>query len=177
MSEQEPALMTMTQVVGQNVREFRLFRHLSQEQLTVGLAEQGIALSRPTIAQLESGKRPLSIDELLALGLTLGVAPHLFLYPPRGVRVGVNEEHSLQGWLVGGWLWDPDGKGGLLNHKPAISEKRMFFNSLDAVEQLSDEEVDRLAERKLADTATPRTTTPRKTSKRTSKRTKKGRKS
>src|SRR5438105_3343021 len=78
--------MTMTQVVGRNVREHRTRQRLSQDQLRVALGSRGIKLSRPTVAQLEAGKRPISVDEILALGLALGIAPHLLMYPPAGTR-------------------------------------------------------------------------------------------
>ncbi len=145
----EQTFMTMTEVVGHNTRTVRAVKSLSQEQLRVGLAERGIRLSRPTLSQLEGGKRPISVDELLALAFVLGVAPQLLLYPPRGTRVGTSEEVAFPGWLLASWMWDPDEKVASLSHA-RLRERRLLLDALDLDEQLSDDDVTRLAHKALA---------------------------
>jgi transcriptional regulator with XRE-family HTH domain len=130
--------LTMTEVVGENVRRIRLSRRLSQEQLRVGLAERGIEWSRPTVAQMELGKRPLSVDELLVVALTLGVAPHLLLYPPPRTNVGISDKHALPNWVIAGWLFDPDDHG--LSEAREV-ERRFAYDASDMAEELPPEDL------------------------------------
>ncbi len=148
--------MTMAEVVGQNVRRIRLDRDLSQEDLRLRLEEQGVKLSRPTVAQLELGKRPTTVDELLALALALGVAPHLLLYPPRpplvldpdkGVKVGLADDTAISGFLLAGWIWDPDRHRSL--NAADQSERRLLLEAMDAADRLSDEQVEQITESTL----------------------------
>ncbi len=99
--------VTMAQVVGANVRKLRVAQRRSQDELRIRLRERGVTMARPTVAQLEAGGRPTSVDELLALGLALGVAPHLLLYPPAGTYVAVGDS-EIQGWFLADWLSSPD---------------------------------------------------------------------
>jgi transcriptional regulator with XRE-family HTH domain len=179
--------LTMTEVVGGNVRRIRLIKNWSQEQLRIGLRDWGVKWSRPTVAQMELGNRPLSVDELLALALTLGVAPHLLLYPPSRSRVGLSDDVAVANGLIGSWLDDPD------DHPLSTSrefERRFLYEALDMADQMPIEDIRRQAARMLRDrnraaelasaqieqerpkpTARQKTTT-KKTSKRTRQRRK-----
>jgi len=106
-----PAVMTMTSVVAENVRGLRQRMGWTQDRLRQRLAEVGVRLSRPTVVALEQGKRSIDVSELLGLGLALGVAPHLLLYPHAGVDVVAADDPSAPryaGSEVADWLWDPD---------------------------------------------------------------------
>jgi transcriptional regulator with XRE-family HTH domain len=142
--------MTMAQVVGSNVGRLRGFKDWSQEMLRVRLAEFGISVSRPTIAQLEAGKRPISVDELLALGLALNVAPHLLLYPPRDTDVVTTKEGGdrFQGFLIADWLWNPD----VHPFTKGEAERRWWFDSLD-LDRLSEESMKKIEDMVSADEA------------------------
>jgi transcriptional regulator with XRE-family HTH domain len=119
--------MTMTEVVGANVRRLRADRGWSQDLLRGLLEDFGVKLSRPTIAQLENGKRPLPVDELLALGLALGIAPHLLLYPPAWSDVAVTDDLALPGPALAAWLWTPDT---MPPTAPDVSEQRMYSEAM-----------------------------------------------
>lgn len=157
--QREQTFMTMTEVAGYNTRKIRLLKGLSQEQLRVGLAEWGIHHSRPTVALMEAGKRALSVDELLALAFVLGVAPQQLLYPPRGTKVGKSEEFAYPGWLIASWMWNPDEKVGSLSHA-RLRERRFLLDSLDLDEQLTDDDVTRLAQKALTDVVITETEAP-----------------
>jgi transcriptional regulator with XRE-family HTH domain len=100
--------LRMEEVVGLNVKARRSRRDWSQGRLREALEEQGVRLSRATIAQLESGTRPVSVSELLALGLALGVAPHVLLYPPSGADIERPNGEVLYGPHLSDWLLAPD---------------------------------------------------------------------
>jgi transcriptional regulator with XRE-family HTH domain len=100
--------LRMEEVVGLNTKARRSRRDWSQGRLREALEEQGVRLSRATIAQLESGTRPISVSELLALGLALEVAPHLLLYPPSGADILRPNHEVLYGPDLSDWVLAPD---------------------------------------------------------------------
>jgi transcriptional regulator with XRE-family HTH domain len=136
-------VLTMSQVVGMNVERLRRKAKLTQEELRRKLLnEQAVQMSRPTIAQLEAGKRPTSVDELFALSLVLGVAPHVLMYPPSGTGVGATAQGGFRGRVIADWLWDPDG------HRFSEAgevEQRWWFESAELAERLPADELIALA--------------------------------
>lgn len=98
----------MEEVVGLNVKARRGRRDWSQGRLREALEEQGVRLSRATVAQLESGTRPISVSELLALGLALGVAPHILLYPASGADILRPNGEVLSAPEFSDWVLAPD---------------------------------------------------------------------
>ncbi|MFI8422852.1 helix-turn-helix domain-containing protein [Streptomyces sp. NPDC085460] len=68
-------------VIAKRVREIRRSRGYTAARLGELLSERGIRWDRFTVSSLESGKRQnVTVDELLALGTVLNVAPvHLLL--------------------------------------------------------------------------------------------------
>jgi len=77
------------------------------------------------IADIERGTADVSIAELVSLGVLLGIAPHLLLYPEPGTAVTLHasaaedngagledvvpysETHMPAGEFAD-WIWDPD---------------------------------------------------------------------
>lgn len=106
----------MSEVVGRNTRATRERRGWTQAVLQAQLERHGLKITRSAIAQLERGKRGVSVDELFALALALEIAPHFLLYPSRDQNVvvrrvfedGDDNASLVQGWRLANWLWDPD---------------------------------------------------------------------
>lgn len=61
-------------LVGQKIREFRISRHLTQDQFAARLQINGCDLTRSTIAKLESGQRHIYLYELKAITEVLKVS-------------------------------------------------------------------------------------------------------
>ncbi len=97
----------ITAHVGLRVREVRTRRKLTQQQLAEEMTTYGERWSQSICAQAEAGKRPISVAELLALGMALDVAPHLLLYPLPEADVQVGET-SVSSLMLTRWLWRPD---------------------------------------------------------------------
>lgn len=95
----------MNRAVGMNVRKYRLTHSWTQQQLADEMDRYGAGWSQSICAQAEAGRRPISVAELLALGLVLGVAPHLLLYPVDDVEAG---ETVIDAYELTRWLWKPD---------------------------------------------------------------------
>jgi transcriptional regulator with XRE-family HTH domain len=75
--------MTVEELVGQNVRERRKRRGMTQEGLGAELEQYlGRAWSRQAVSQAESGQRAFPASELLALTLALECTVNHLLNPP-----------------------------------------------------------------------------------------------
>ena len=131
----------MSEVVGKNVRRLRQEQGFTQQELADLMALWGVTWSRPTVAQMESGRRPLSVDELLALGCSLHVGPHLMLYPMPGVGVAMGER-VITAKELSNWLWDPDRSVRSFGRR---SERRIWFESAEGADRLTDDEIERIA--------------------------------
>jgi len=97
-------------VVGHRVAKLRRRRDLTAEQLADRCVELGaVHITRSFIANLESRRRGLSVDDFLVLALALDVpvTELLALAPERGETlaltdtVHVTSAETLRGWLVG----------------------------------------------------------------------------
>lgn len=104
-----PAL-TARDVAGHRIAELRRRRSLTAEQLAERCRELGAAhISRAFVANIESRRRGLSVDDLLVLALGLDVAPiELLALDPDSpealavtTTVRVADAELLSGWLVG----------------------------------------------------------------------------
>lgn len=60
--------------IGKNIRQYRIARGLTQEQLSVQLQLIGCDISRGTLAKIEAGIRHISVEEMHALKSVLGVS-------------------------------------------------------------------------------------------------------
>ncbi len=60
--------------VGQNIRNIRMRRNLSQEQVSAQMQVRGCDVTRSTLAKIEAGQRHIYPDELKALREILSVS-------------------------------------------------------------------------------------------------------
>lgn len=68
---------------GEKVRQWRLARSWSQEDLAEKLRQSGFDMHQTTVAKLERGTRPLRVAEAAAIAWIFGVPPlAVFLGPP-----------------------------------------------------------------------------------------------
>jgi transcriptional regulator with XRE-family HTH domain len=143
---------SMTEVVAGRVRDLRKERGWTQDDLREHLKLIGMKMSRPTVVALESGQRTIDVSELFALGVVLGVAPQLLMYPPPGTSVRIapdtHPRHALfPGREVADWLWDPD------QHRLSTAGKgewQIWFESAGMADRMTPEAW-RAASRKIRD--------------------------
>lgn len=62
-------------IFGVTVRNIRKLRGWSQEELARQLSEIGVTMHQTTVAKMENGARPTSVDELVLVARVLGVRP------------------------------------------------------------------------------------------------------
>ncbi len=60
-------------ICGQNVRQLRLQRKLSQDQLAAKLQTEGLGVNQNSVSRIETGKRLVADFELKALASVLNV--------------------------------------------------------------------------------------------------------
>lgn len=73
--------MNIDELVGENVRRARVSVGLSSHELAHRVTGVGLPLSESALSRLEAGEDRLGVDELIALGLALGMPPALLLAP------------------------------------------------------------------------------------------------
>jgi transcriptional regulator with XRE-family HTH domain len=102
------------QIVARRVREARKSRGWSQGELAEQLRAIGYPKTRETLTKLESGhNRNITVDDLFALAVALGVNPvHLLAPLEDDVPVAMTEQVQLPAWVVREWvagelLWLP----------------------------------------------------------------------
>lgn len=94
-------------VIARRVKELRGARGWTSAQLGEAVSKHGVQWDRFTVASLENGKRQnVTVAELLALALTLGVAPVNLLVPlddrPYLVTPGrVESADAVRAWIRG----------------------------------------------------------------------------
>jgi transcriptional regulator with XRE-family HTH domain len=74
-------------LVGGHVRRLRTEQGLTQEDVAEGMVERGFGWTRVTVAEIEGGKRRITIDEWLGLALVFAVPAISLLIPEDRVRV------------------------------------------------------------------------------------------
>ena len=91
--------------VAENVRELRETNHLSLTEL----AERMDAVGRPMMAsglhKIEKGERRVDVDDLVALALTLDVAPNRLLLPAEADRTAVALTATVRAGAEQAWRW------------------------------------------------------------------------
>jgi transcriptional regulator with XRE-family HTH domain len=109
--------------VGQRIKAVRSRRGMKQGDLAAALRAAGgvpgspevvdkqmrerepAALSRTTIAKIESGARGVSLNELVALAAVLNVSPtNLMLPDDEAAAVRIVGDRTAQAWLVRSWI-------------------------------------------------------------------------
>lgn len=73
---------------GQIVREFRVARGWSQQELADKLAEHGINARQVTVGRIETGGRPIRLNEVAVLAEVLGIDAPLELVTGGGAQAG-----------------------------------------------------------------------------------------
>lgn len=101
----------LAEVLAEHISIYRSTKNLTQEMVARGMNQLGFAeWSRPTVSEVERGRRSVSATELVGLGLVLGVPPLALLDPtslgdpivPSGhILIG---ERLLDPWLAYLWL-------------------------------------------------------------------------
>jgi transcriptional regulator with XRE-family HTH domain len=73
---------TVSEILAERVRSVRERRHWTQQELADRLQSfDGTQWKQPTIAKVESGKREVTVEELVALAFALGVSPAALMLP------------------------------------------------------------------------------------------------
>jgi transcriptional regulator with XRE-family HTH domain len=97
--------LNVRRVIGHNVRQARrALGGVDYERFATLLTEFGVEMSGATVLRLETGKRSVKVDELLALASVLDVPPLALLTPPDDERVEFGEGHSLAGDELKAWF-------------------------------------------------------------------------
>ena len=98
--------MQVNQLVAENLRAARVARGWSQARLAEEMSRAGADWTRGVCAYAESGRRNITVDDLLALAIVFSTTPAYWLIPPSrafedgppNVRAGDTEVPAL--WLV-----------------------------------------------------------------------------
>lgn len=148
-----------SRVFGDNLRDFRGIRRLSQEDVAARLTELGHAWKRTTVSEVERGRRSVSIDELFGLAIVLQVTI-VRLLDPRGlygmgetpVDLGLPNAETvhpeLAVSLVEGGSRDPNQPGVVVAWRDNKAVKRTLVQTSELSEwmRLEDNEIARLTE-------------------------------
>jgi len=73
--------LNIDELVGENVRRARVAAGLSSHELAHRVTGVGLPLTESALLRLEGGEDRLGVDELIALGLALGMPPAMLLSP------------------------------------------------------------------------------------------------
>jgi transcriptional regulator with XRE-family HTH domain len=115
---------TVEQVVGQRLRQIRVTRRLSAEDLVVWLAERGEKVSTDTVYRVELGRVVPRLNLVYQLAAALGVSPIALMLPAgedEPVALTPAQDAPAQAvyeWMTGGRL-DPFDRGEQLPHTRA----------------------------------------------------------
>ncbi len=120
--------VTIAVLVGQNVRHARERRGWDRERLAEEANFVDIEWDAAAIASIEQGTRDITVSDLVALAVMLGIAPHLLMYPKPDVVIALGAappdlpgdsaameeallfaETHLTAAELADWIWDPDG--------------------------------------------------------------------
>jgi hypothetical protein len=126
-TEPSNAPMTLAQIVGHNVTSVLAMREWDRTRLADEAALLDANWDEGTIGAIENGTYDLLVSDLVMLAVLLGVAPHIFFYPPQNVSVAFTTnppdtsgvaadleeavlygETHIPGERFADWLWDPD---------------------------------------------------------------------
>ncbi len=88
-----------SQILGDNIRDIRLLRKLSQKDMLERLETLGQPMSQATLSEVERALRPTSVDELFAFALALETTVVKLLDPAgvageelTGIDLGIPDE-------------------------------------------------------------------------------------
>ncbi|MBA8975547.1 MULTISPECIES: helix-turn-helix domain-containing protein [Streptomyces] len=148
--------------VGDQVAEnlARLRRETTAE-LAAAVTKLGVPMTASTITKIETQKRRITVDELVALAAALGVSPVTLMLPPEGDQtetVRLAERLTVPGWREA-WRWmhgltplvarkrvPVSGLSWLATNRPYVTEeelaKIMFAAPATIAVEVLEEEVD-----------------------------------
>jgi hypothetical protein len=94
--------LNIDELVGENVRRARINAGVSPHELAHRVAGVGLPLTEPALLQIEAGEGRIGVDELIALGLSLGMPPAMLLSPLNlGSLLWVDAEGSpMASWAL-----------------------------------------------------------------------------
>jgi transcriptional regulator with XRE-family HTH domain len=102
-------MQTLRETTIQRIREIRLARGMTQQQLAERLSVLGSPTHQTSVARVESGKRELTLYEAFQYAYALDVAPvHLFVPTDSDelISIGPNMEappDHVREWIRGNW--------------------------------------------------------------------------
>ncbi len=85
------AEISLTELIGCNLRDWRVRKSITQDELAALGRNGGLEWSRSIVASIENGNRSLIVDELVALALVGGPSPAELLSGSKSARVQVAE--------------------------------------------------------------------------------------
>jgi transcriptional regulator with XRE-family HTH domain len=85
------------------LKEIRQHRGWTQQRLADEMRRIGYPISRPAIAKIERGKRPLEVGEFVALGVALGVPPSGIFLPLDAEFVQLTEKVKVPLEVAAAW--------------------------------------------------------------------------
>lgn len=100
MTETAPTPLSVS--IAENVRLYRKSQRVSQADVAEQMRRLGHSWTHSTASNVERGERPLSVHELFALALTLGVNPRDLLNPSTPVAFG--QLLPLVPWMFERWM-------------------------------------------------------------------------
>jgi transcriptional regulator with XRE-family HTH domain len=105
----QPGTRFLADVLATNLRAYRLLRGLEQQDIAERMAKLGHPWKRQTVSEVERGRRNVTVDELLALAMTLPVPVWVLLDPlgPEGTNdtpIDSGAGQALPAKLVRDWL-------------------------------------------------------------------------
>ncbi len=124
--------MNIDELVGENVRRARIKAGVSTHELAHRVTGVGLPLTESALLHIEAGEGRIGVDELIALGLSLGIPPALLLSPLNlGSLLWVDAEGSpMASWALfhddarsfalPGGEGAPPGAGRALGAAPAV---------------------------------------------------------
>jgi len=124
--------LNIDELVGENVRRARVKAGVSPHELAHRVTGVGLPLTESALLHIEAGEGRIGVDELIALGLSLGIPPALLLSPLNlGSLLWVDAEGSpMASWALfhddarsfalPGGEGDPPGEGRALGAAPAV---------------------------------------------------------
>lgn len=132
---------TVSEVVPRRLREARASRLWTQGDLANEMSTIGSPMHRTTIAKIEKAKRPVAVDELVALAAALDVSPTFLLLPLDGkepVQAApkvVAEAETLGRWMAGLSALKESNKQTYRAHVPEwVAEDRIALHQIGAAE-------------------------------------------
>lgn len=95
--------MEVQKIAARNLTRLRNKRGWSARELAEAVASYGGDISRSTLAKIEAGTRPMKLDELFTLAVSLGASPLSLLMPDDGEAFDAAPGAPLDGDQL--YLW------------------------------------------------------------------------